>query len=177
MRHFARPLVLAFATALLTVPGAAWAQGEGEVIAGAAAVLQADQIVIDGQRISIFGIDAPDPDQDRQCSVGRQLFGCYTNAKRQMEILVDEGPVTCTGTGEFNYVAFPYMTCETASGEDIGEIMVRNGMAVAFLPQTDVYLEKQQEAEAAERGLWQPGIRFILPWEWRQINSRPVFGP
>ena len=176
MTHPARLLVFAFA-AVLMGPSTVWAQGEGDVVAGVAAALQADQIVIDSQRISIFGIDAPDPDQDRQCSVGRQLFGCYTNAKRQLEILLDEGPVTCTGTGEFNYVAFPYMTCVTASGQDIGEIMVRNGLALAFLPQTDVYLDLQREAEAAGRGIWQEGVRFILPWEWRQMNSRPVFGP
>lgn len=150
---------------------------QAQDVTGTAAVIQADQIAIDDARISIFGIDAPDPDQDRECSAGRQFFGCYTNARRQMEILVDEGPVTCSPTGEFNYVRFPYMVCTTASGEDIGDVMVRSGMALAFLPQSDMYVEAEAEARDAGRGIWQPGIRFTLPWEWRVMNGRPIFGP
>lgn len=152
-----------------------------EEVTGTALVLQADQLyVMDGEknhRIPIFGIDAPDPDQDRECRVGRQFFGCYSNAKRQLEIIVDEGPVTCTPTGHWNYVAFPYMICKSASGEDIGDLMVRSGNALAFLPQSDMYVEAEEEARAAERGIWQPQIQFTIPWEWRQINARPTFGP
>ena len=146
-------------------------------VTGNAKVLQADQIAIDGARISIFGIDAPDPDQDRECSTGRRFFGCYSNAKRQLEILVDEGPVTCTPTGERNFVGFPYMTCKTASGADIGYSMVQSGWAFAFLPQSDVYVETENEAREAQRGIWQPTILFTLPWEWREVNARPIFGP
>ncbi|MDA0654471.1 MAG: thermonuclease family protein [Proteobacteria bacterium] len=161
-----------FAAGLL-LPAAAQAQD----VTGIAAVLQADQIVIDRLRVNIYGIDAPDPDMDRQCTLGRQFFGCYSNAKRQMEILVDEGPVTCSPTGEVNYIGFPYMTCRTASGEDIGDAMVRAGVALAFLPQSDMYAEVEAEAREAKRGIWQDGIRFALPWEWRVMNSRPTFGP
>lgn len=152
-----------------------------DVVTGVAGVLQADQIVIevDGRlmRINIYGIDAPDPDMDRQCRVGRKPFGCFSNAKRQMEILVDEGPVTCVPTGEFNYVAFPYMVCKTASGEDMGEAMVRAGHALAFIPQSDMYVEVEEQARAAGLGLWQEGLEFPLPWEWRVMNGRPIFGP
>ena len=163
---------------LLILPGILVGSAvQAQDVTGTARVLQADQIVIDGARISIFGIDAPDPDQDRECTVGRQWFGCFANAKRQMEILVDEGPVTCSPTGEYNYVGFPYMICATTSGEDIGGAMVRSGTALAFLPQSDMYVEVEAEAREAERGIWQPGIQFTVPWEWREVNGRPVWGP
>jgi endonuclease YncB( thermonuclease family) len=55
--------------------------------------------------------------------------------------------------------------------------MVRSGMALAFLPQSDMYVEAEAEARDAGRGIWQPGIRFTLPWEWRVMNGRPIFGP
>ncbi len=106
-----RLVAAAFLAAL--VPAAAFAQVPlMEPISGRARALQADQIVIGTQRISLFGIDAPDPDQDRECMAGRAYYGCFTNAKRALEILVDLGPVTCTDTGVRNYVNFPYMVCK-----------------------------------------------------------------
>lgn len=152
--------------------GAAAAQD----IAGVAVPLQADQITIGNSRISLYGVDAPDPDMDRYCRADGQLYGCFTNAKRELEILIDEGPFECTGTGEFNYVGFPYMIC-TVNGKDVAEAIIRAGWAFAFLPQTDKYLAVQQEAEAAGIGLWQPGISFQLPWVHRADFDRPVFGP
>jgi endonuclease YncB( thermonuclease family) len=145
-------------------------------ITGRARALQADQIVIGTQRISLFGIDAPDPDQDRECFAGRTFYGCATNAKRALEILVDLGPVTCTDTGLRNYVNFPYMTCKL--GElDIAEDLVRDGWAFAFRRQSDKYVEAEAQAKAARKGMWQDGIRYTLPWEWREMNGRPVLGP
>ena len=147
-----------------------------QTITGRARAVQADQIAIDEQRISLYGIDAPDPDQDRECLAGRTFFGCYTSAKRKLEEFVDLGPVTCTDSGEKNFLNFPYMTCKIG-GIDIGEDIVRQGWAVAFLPQTDKYKAVEAEAKAAKRGLWQDTLRFTIPWNWREINGRPVFGP
>ncbi len=166
-----RTLILA----LLAWSGLAAAAMAQDVV-GVAVPLQADQITIEGARISLYGIDAPDPDMDRFCTASGRLYGCFTNAKRELEILIDEGPFACTGTGEFNYVGFPYMIC-TVNGKDVGEDLVRAGWALAFLPQTDKYVATQQEAEAEGVGLWQPGIFFQLPWEHRDDNNRPVFGP
>lgn len=160
----------------LTVVGfstAAVAQG---VVTGVAEPIQADQIKIDGARISLYGIDAPDPDMDRFCTADGDLFGCYANAVRGLMILIDEGPFECTPTGEFNYIAFPYMIC-TVNGVDVAESLIRSGLAYAFLPQTDVYLEAQNAAEAEAIGIWQPGITVQLPWEHREEFNRPIFGP
>ena len=147
-----------------------------KTVSGRARAIQADQIAIGEQRISLWGIDAPDPDQDRECVAGRTFFGCFTNAKRKLEELVDLGTVTCTDTGEKNYLNFPYMVCKIA-GIDIGADIVRQGWALAFTPQTDAYKEIEAEAKAAKRGLWQDAVKFTIPWNWREINGRPVFGP
>ena len=148
-----------------------------EKITGVAEVVQADQIVINGELISIFGIDAPDPGQDEECRVGRKLFGCYSNARRMMEILIDEGPFTCTPEGTANYVDVPYMSCTSGSGADIGFEMVSSGVALAFRPQSDRYVGVEEDARANRRGLWQPGILFTIPWEWRTVRSLPIYGP
>ena len=116
------------------------------------------------------------PDMDRYCTANGVLFGCYANAVRGLAILIDEGPFECTPTGEFNYVAFPYMIC-TVNGKDVAESLIRSGLAYAFLPQTDKYIEAQNAAEADGVGIWQPGVIVRLPWEHRDEFNRPVFGP
>jgi endonuclease YncB( thermonuclease family) len=161
------------ALALVGFSTAAVAQ---DPVVGVAEPLQADQIKIDGARISLFGIDAPDPDMDRFCRANGALFGCYANAVRGLVILIDEGPFECTPTGEFNYIGFPYMIC-TVNGKDVAESLIRSGLAYAFLPQSDVYLEAQKAAQAEGIGIWQPGISVRLPWEHRDEFNRPLFGP
>ena len=176
MRGFGVTAVVA-AVAMAYAGGAlAQAVTGATTVTGRARALQADQVIIDNQRISLFGIDAPDPDQDRECTAGRTYFGCFTNAKRKLEELIDLGPIACTDTGEKNFINFPYMTCKIG-GIDIGEDIVRQGWALAFTPQSDKYKAAEAEAKAAKRGLWQDGVRFTVPWNWREINGRPIFGP
>ena len=158
------------------VDGASAQDAAPRTVTGRAAAVQADQVAIGEQRISLWGVDAPDPDQDRECSAGRTAFGCFTNAKRKLEELIDLGPITCTDTGEKNSLNVPYMVCKIG-GIDIGEDIVRQGWALAFTPQTDAYKEIEAEAKAAKRGLWQDAVKFTIPWNWREINGKPIFGP
>jgi hypothetical protein len=52
-----------------------------------------------------------------------------------------------------------------ASGEDLGAIMVREGLAWAFTRYSVDYVDQQQEARAANRGVH---AHDCLPaWEWR----------
>ncbi len=178
MRGWAAGLrLVAAALVVALLPAAAMAQAAlMEPISGRARALQADQIVIGTQRISLFGIDAPDPDQDRECIAGRAYYGCFTNAKRALEILVDLGPVTCTDTGVRNYVNFPYMVCKRGD-LDLAEDLVRDGWAFALRRQSDKYVEFEAQAKAAKKGMWQDGIRYTMPWEWREMNGRPLLGP
>ena len=165
-----RTVLVALAAALSWVPALA------QDVVGTATALQADQIVIGSGRISLYGIDAPDPDQDRECTLEGRLFGCYSNAKRALEILVDRGPVTCAPTGDTNYVGFPYSIC-TTNDEDIGRELVRQGWALAFRPQSDMYVEDEEAARAAGLGLWQEGVGFAIPWENRTEYGGPLYGP
>ena len=68
------------------------------------------------------------------------------------------------------------MIC-TVNGKDVAESLIRSGLAYAFLPQTDKYIEAQNAAEADGVGIWQPGVIVHLPWEHRDEFNRPVFGP
>ena len=164
---------LAVVVAMLAASSAA---AQPATVNGRATAIQGDQIAIGDQRISLYGIDAPDADQDRQCRAGTVFYGCFSNAKRALQILVDLGPATCTDTGERNWLDVPYMIC-TIRGEDIGLELIRQGWAVAFLPQSDQYVAAEAAAKAAKKGLWQTGITFMKPYEWRERNDRPILAP
>lgn len=166
-------VVVAIVLVMMGLTGVAEAQ---ETITGRAKSVMADMISIDTKRIPLYGIDAPDPDQDRECILGRAYFGCASNARRALDILLDEGPVTCTDSGQKNYIGLPYMVC-VVNGKDIGQELVRTGNALAFKPQTDKYLDIEKAARAAKVGIWQDGIRFSIPWEWRQYDGKPLYGP
>ena len=51
------------------------------------------------------------------------------------------------------------------------------GVQTCALPISDKYKDLEAEAKAAKRGLWQDGIRFTVPWQWREMDGKDVFGP
>ena len=164
-----RILLIALAAFLGATPALA------QDIVGDAVVLYGDAIIIGTTRVPLYGIDAPDADQDRNCTIEGRLFACYSNARRALEILVDQGPATCTPSDRTNYLGIPYSVC-TVAGVDIGRELVRQGWALAFLPLSDVYAEDEAEARVAGVGLWQEGVRFVIPWEYRALFERALFG-
>ncbi len=146
---------------LLHVMGSASAQ---ETVTGNAVVMDTDRIVVDGNQFFLFGIDSLEEAQ--VCFINGQPWACGAVAYRELEILVDEGPVTCTRRADRNprRMRFPWATC-TVGGVDIAESMVRAGYAFVVRDQSEQYLPAEAEAEAAGVGGWQ-GI-FIVPWEYR----------
>ena len=76
--------------------------------------------------------------------------------------------------------AAPAQTYKSSTG-DLAVTTVVGGLAnpwaLAFLPQSDKYKDLEAEAKAAKRGLWQDGIRFTVPWQWREMDGKDVFGP
>ena len=44
--------------------------------------------------------------------------------------------------------------------------MVHTGWVLAFRPESVAYVETENKAKKAHRGLWKGD--FTVPWEWRQ---------
>ncbi len=160
--------------AVLIVLAGFTAVAAAQDLAGTATPINADHFSIQDIQIALYGIDAPEPDQGG-CFAGRRSFGCYDNALRQLQILTSTGPLECMDTGETDVLGTPYMIC-TAGGEDVGEAMVLAGVAFAFRQQTDKYVEAEEAAKAGRMGLWQPGLRYDMPWDWRVMMGRAI-GP
>lgn len=161
--QFATILVAAALGVLTTVS----AQGAGSV-SGQAEAINADILKVGEARVVLWGIDAPDPGQP--CSLNGRPWGCFDAAMRALQIMVSRGPVTCLLTDQTDPYNRSYGVCEVA-GEDVGGALVSAGLAVAYSVETEAYAPMQQEAIGASVGLWQPGVQFQLPWEWREIES------
>jgi endonuclease YncB( thermonuclease family) len=71
---------------------------EANEITGAATAVDSTVIAINGQRIMLFGVDSVMRKQT--CAIGGKIWQCWPAALRNLEILLDQGPVTCETVGE-----------------------------------------------------------------------------
>lgn len=168
MRKFWR---LAFPMLLLTsaMAHAAAAQTADDEIAGMPEVIDADILKFGAQRVILWGIDSPERPQT--CWLNGVLWGCYDVSFRRLQLLAGRGEVTCTLKGDPDPFGRRYGVC-TSGGQDINAEMVKSGLALAFLEQSDDYLVQMADAIAAGVGLWQVGVIFEEPWVYRRRETR-----
>ena len=74
------------------------------------------------------------------------------------------GPVTCRETGESAGELGAWAVC-TVTGGDLGDAMVRTGMALAYRPQSSKYVEAEEEAKSEGAVIWKSN--FVEPWVYR----------
>ena len=55
-----------------------------------------------------------------------------------------------------------------AGKTDIAQALVAQGLAVAYRRYSEDYVDAEDRAAAAERGMWQGP--FDMPWDWRRKN-------
>lgn len=139
-----------------------------DVVSGTAEVLDSDILKIGTQRVILWGIDAPERTQF--CIKEGARWGCAEAAFRSLELLAGRGEVACLLTGEADPFGRRFGVCESG-GQDIAAEMVRRGMALAFLEQTEDYLPVQIEAIQAETGVWALGVEMEAPWDFRRANT------
>jgi endonuclease YncB( thermonuclease family) len=128
-------------------------------LAGRASVIDGDTIEIHGQRIRLFGIDAP---KCRQlCEINGRPYRCGQQAALALADFIDQRMVTCEqrDTDRYGRVA---AICR-AGLEDLGAWAVHNGWALAYRQYTKAYVGAKDSAKFAERGIWRG--TFEAPWE------------
>ena len=147
------------------------------LIAGAAmaadiVVIDGDTFEMDGETIRLWGIDAPELDQ--QCNgepVGRQAAA---HLSRLFELA--EGPPECTVVNTDRYgrtIARCRLDLSQSGyalapgGGDVGWIMVADGMARDW-PRfsDDMHADAEAIAIFGSHGMWAHDC--IAPWEWRR---------
>jgi len=163
--------VLGAVLALAMGAGSALAQ-DGETVSGPGKMIDADILAIGNQRVILWGIDAPERSQP--CQSGASRYSCYEAATRELETILSGGDVSCTLTGDRDPFGRFHGECTVGDASVNGE-MVRRGLALAYLDQTDEYVPQEEEAKAAKVGVWQDGVEFQLPWVWRKTVNPSGF--
>lgn len=147
--------------ALLIAATAALAQGRQ--IIGVASVIDGDTIEIHGERIRLFGIDAPESRQECRRPDG-SLWRCGQQAALALQDHIGRRTVICEQRDMDRYHR-TVAQCRLA-GEDIDAWLVESGWAVAFTRYSRDYVEQEQRARTARRGIWSGD--FMMPWDWRR---------
>lgn len=141
------------------------ALAEGPII-GRASVIDGDTIEIQGERIRLNGIDAPESNQLCQDLDGAP-WPCGQKASLALDGWLSESrPTRCEFVERDRYGRF-VGECFRADGEDVQRWLVRNGWALDWPRYSNgTYAAAQADAKSAGAGLWRGS--FTAPWDWRQ---------
>lgn len=152
-----RPATLALALgACLAAPAGA------QTLQGRASVIDGDTIEIQGQRIRLHGIDAPESGQT--CQRGGKDWRCGQAAALALSDWLGAGVVACQSVDRDRY-GRTVAKC-AKSGQDVAGWMVAQGWALDWPRYSGgAYAGAQAAAKAAGRGIW--AATFQPPWEWR----------
>ena len=130
---------------------------------GPATVIDGDTIIVADERLRLHGIDAPELDQTFWYR-GQQIL-CGTMAMAALQALTVGIELTCRIV-EYDVYGRLVAKCYSPNGVDIGGRLVLAGWALAYRHFSMDYVDAEDEARQAERGLW--GGSFMMPWRWRQ---------
>jgi len=140
----------------------------GNSLAGRARVVDGDSLDVAGERIRLYGIDAPEFRQSCNDLAGRP-YACGRASSRALAALIAGRQVSCTAVDHDRY-GRDVAIC-TVDGRDLGEVMVRAGHAVDYAQHSrGRYAAAEREARDSKRGIW--AGTFEDPAVWRRRNPR-----
>lgn len=144
-----------------------WFKTPHAPIAGSAFVADGDTLTINGTRIRLIDIDAPELEQMCLDAQGRD-WPCGRQASAQLRSRVRGHDLRCLPKSIDKY-GRTLATCALPDGTNINAWMVQQGLAVTS-GLTNVYGAEQDDAKSAKRGLWAGS--FTPPREWRHQHPR-----
>jgi endonuclease YncB( thermonuclease family) len=139
---------------------------------GQASVIDGDTLEIHGTHIRLWGIDAPESSQLCRGEDSSQ-YRCGAQAANDLSTYIARRPVNCIPLSLDRY-GRSVATC-SVEGADLGEWLVRNGLALDWLQYSrGRYARAQRDAEHAGRGIWKGS--YVEPWLYRaciRANGKP----
>lgn len=129
-------------------------------------VLDGDTFDLNGERVRLEGIDAPELEQICHRESG-EPYACGVRSAAALKRILKGGIVTCQKEGEDRY-GRTLAHCK-AGESDVNREMVRRGWAFAFLKYSTQYVDVETEARASKVGVWRGQVD--PPWEWRQTHK------
>ncbi len=146
--------------------GAAERQAQSRPFALNVRAIDGDSLRGSSGDIRIMNIDAPELRQTCRDAQGRK-WECGRAAHRRLVELSAKGALACRERGRDRY-GRTLADCSAKGVKDIGETLVREGLAVDF--GRGAYAAAEREARNARRGVWAGD--FQRPQDWRRQTPR-----
>nr|WP_146691135.1 thermonuclease family protein [Bradyrhizobium canariense] len=132
-------------------------------LTGQASIIDGDTLEIHGTRIRLWGVDAPESSQLCRGEDSEQ-YRCGAQAANDLDAFIARRPVSCLPISLDRY-GRTVATC-SVGGADIGDWLVRNGLALDWPEYSKrKYEAAQHDAEEAGRGIWKGS--YVEPWLYR----------
>jgi len=125
-------------------------------------VVDGDTLGLGGERVRLYGIDAPESGQT--CERSGSPWQCGVAATAALSSWLEGKATACVELDRDRY-GRAVSTC-SADGQDVGGWMVRQGWAVEYRQYSDGRYA-QDEREAAARRVGVHAGTFVRPSEWR----------
>lgn len=153
-------ILIAIVALVSTAPASA------QSFSGPARAVDGDTLALAGERVRLFGIDAPESMQT--CDRGGTAWACGQDAKALLATMIEGKDVTCTARERDDYGRI-VATCR-AGESDLSGVMAREGFAVALPQFTTDYLGLEARAKQYKLALW--GSNFANPADFRRANPK-----
>lgn len=158
-----RDLVTALCFIAVFAFAAAWMENRSrERIEGVARIIDGDSLVLDGRRLRLLGIDAPEFDQT--CNVAGRTERCGLIAAERLRSVTSQSGTVCRLSQKDRY-GRELADCES-NGVHLNAWMVRSGFAVSF----GGFKHEEDLARAERAGFW--AGEFERPADWRKRRSK-----
>ncbi len=157
MRRLLVPALLIVSAACIGAPP--------DTVSGRVTVTDGDSFEIAKTRIRLNAVDAPEGRQT--CVRSGSIWPCGEAAAAKLRALVAGRTVSCTRKDEDSYGRM-VAVCSNGTA-DLGAEMVTAGLALAYRQYGDDYVDEEDAARAARRGLW--AGEFTPPWELRRSQD------
>jgi endonuclease YncB( thermonuclease family) len=130
-------------------------------------VIDGDTVEIHGERVRLFGIDAPEAGQTCRDAKGSE-YRCGQKAATVLDAHIGDGVVTCERKDTDRW-GRTVAIC-SAYGEDLGASMVGLGWAIAYRTYSTRYVAAEELARSRRAGMW--AGQFTPPSDWRREHAR-----
>lgn len=145
--------------------GIAFSASSGPAVVGMARVIDADTIELQGLRVRLEGIDAPERAQSCELADGMP-YPCGQQARMALADRIGSRDVECRGDERDRY-GRTLAVCYLGS-EDLNGWLVSEGWAIAYTRYSLTYVPQETMARLAGRGIW--AGNFEMPEDWRRSH-------